>query len=213
MVARSRTHAHYCGLVTLVDTWFGRLMDHVRRLGLLENTVVVFLSDHGTQFADNPEHVVGKPHYALYPGVMHLPLIVRFPDGAGRGQRFGQLVYNIDATATLYDAAALTSADGVDGRSLRTIANGHGWERRPYLTSRYGDTCWYRDDTHWVIFTTDGQARAVFDLATDPACMTNVAASCTDLAKAAWQCVLDDAGGDMPDYRGKHWTDAIGRRH
>jgi len=206
------THAHYRGLVSLVDTWFGRLIDQVRRCGLMDNTVIVFLSDHGTNFGDTPEHVVGKPGTALYPGVMHLPLMVRFPDGAGRGQRFPQLVYNIDATATLYDAAGLTSADGIDGHGLRPIVDASGWEPRAYLTSRYGDTCWYRDATHWVILTIDGEALGVFDLTRAPGCMDNIVDRSPDVVRMAWERVLADAGGALPDYRdAPRRTDAIGR--
>ena len=45
--------ANYSGLVTLVDTWFGKLLDTLDEVGLRDNTLVVFMSDHGTNFADN----------------------------------------------------------------------------------------------------------------------------------------------------------------
>ena len=52
--------ANYAGLVTLVDTWFGRLVDTIDRLGLRENTLIIFLADHGTNFAENPDKATGK---------------------------------------------------------------------------------------------------------------------------------------------------------
>ena len=55
--------AHYCGMVTEVDTWFGRLLDKLDELDLSANTVVFFTGDHGTNFADNPWEVMGKPHH------------------------------------------------------------------------------------------------------------------------------------------------------
>ena len=71
--------ANYAGLVTLVDTWFGRLIDTIDRLGLRDNTLIVFLSDHGTNFAENPDKAVGKPASFMYPGTMDIPLLVRHP--------------------------------------------------------------------------------------------------------------------------------------
>lgn len=69
----------------MVDTWFGRLLDKLRETGKDGNTLVIFVSDHGTNFGDNPERVTGKPAGALYPGTMHIPLIVRHRSAKGRG--------------------------------------------------------------------------------------------------------------------------------
>ncbi len=73
------------GLVTMVDAWFGKLIDTIDRLGLRENTLVIFLSDHGTNFADNPERHHRQAGVRLYPGTMDIPLIARHPAGQGRG--------------------------------------------------------------------------------------------------------------------------------
>ncbi|NSW54801.1 MAG: sulfatase [Armatimonadetes bacterium] len=203
--------AHYCGLVTLVDTCFGRLMTALDEAGLRENTCVAFISDHGTNFvSDNPEGIIGKPSYALYPGVMHLPFMVRFPDGAGRGRRFDQLVYNLDLVGTLYGMAGVEPSQPIDGQDLRTLVSGRDWRPRHYLTSRYGDTCWYRDETHWAIIDVHGTPRAIFDLRTDPGCMNNIAESAPEVAERAWARVLADGDGEMPVYVDGKRTDAIG---
>ena len=86
--------ANYAGLVTLVDTWFGKLVDTIDRLGLKENTLIVFMADHGTNFAENPDRVTGKPADYMYPGTMDLPLLLRHPTGAGAGTRCDEFVYN-----------------------------------------------------------------------------------------------------------------------
>ena len=96
--------ANYAGLVTMVDAWFGKLIDTIDRLGLRENTLVIFLSDHGTNFADNPERIIGKPEYAMYPGTMDIPLIARHPEGKGAGTVNEELVYTLDVPATVLDA-------------------------------------------------------------------------------------------------------------
>ena len=77
--------AQYSGLVSLVDAWFGRLMAKLDALGLAEETYVFLISDHGTNFTDNANGVIGKPANAMYPGVMQLPLLARLPDERGAG--------------------------------------------------------------------------------------------------------------------------------
>ncbi len=207
------TIANYCGLVTLVDTWFGHFIKKVKQLGLWKNSVIVFLSDHGTNFADNPERIIGKPHYALYPGVMHIPLMVHFPSGEGVGQHFNQLVYNMDVTATLYERAGVDihSKVCVDGQNLYPLVKDGKWNEREYLTSRFCDTVWYRDKKWWVIIDVSSKPRAVFNLQKDPHCQNNIVSRCADVVKKAWECILDDADGDLPVYEKMKQTDALGR--
>ena len=51
---RVRTaHAAYCGEVTLVDTWLGYLLGMVERMGLMDNTAVIFTSDHGFYYGEH----------------------------------------------------------------------------------------------------------------------------------------------------------------
>jgi arylsulfatase A-like enzyme len=205
--------AHYCGLVSLVDNWFGLFMKKLKRLGLLENSLIVFTSDHGTNFTDNPEGVIGKPHYSLYPGVMHIPLIVRFPGGLAAGQRLDNLVYNVDFTATLYDYAGVDMSDlGIDGQSLKSLVFNNQWNEREYLTCRYGDTVWYRDRVHWAIIDVRGKPRAVFNIQDDPRCTNNILPETGEVIVKAWKLILQDAGGELPVYDMKKMTDAVGRR-
>mgnify|MGYP001616996359 CR=1 FL=1 len=110
--------ANYSGLVTLVDEWFGKFMAKLKGLGLSGNTYVFLVSDHGTNFCENKREVLGKAENAMYPGVMDLVMMLKSPDGAGKGKTNGELVYNIDLTASIYDAAGIKSKQGIDGRSL-----------------------------------------------------------------------------------------------
>lgn len=207
--------AHYSGLVTLVDTWFGMLLDTLERLELLESTLVIFTSDHGTHFADNPQRVVGKPHYSLWPGVMHLPLIVRNPGGAHGGCVRTELVYNLDATATIYDAAGIAEHQEIDGRSLLPLLGGEGtWRRREYVTCRYNDSLCYIDDEWWVRTDVNGEPGEAFDLRADPLCREDVVEDLPpDVYDRAWRLLLEDAGGDLPVYENPRRTDAVGLRY
>ncbi len=206
------TVAHYKGLVTLVDTWFGKLVDRLRSLGLYEDSVLVLLSDHGTNFADNPELVVGKPAWGLYPGTMHLPLLVHLPGGHGGGQRLDGLVSNLDVPATMCDVAGVYSPDGLDGQSLRPIIAGDATTKWDYLTSRYGNTVWYRDGERWIFCSVRGEERRVFRLGEDDELLPTSEREADEMFDVAWQRILDDAGGELPDYTDWKRTDAVGQK-
>ncbi|MGC9319143.1 MAG: sulfatase family protein [Armatimonadota bacterium] len=207
--------AHYSGLVTLVDTWLGMLMDTLERLDLLESTLVIFTSDHGTNFADNPQRVVGKPAYSLWPGLMHLPLLVRLPGGANAGSRVSDLVYNIDATATLYDLAGVDDHQPIDGRSLLPLLLGEeGWGPREYVTCRYGDCVCCIDDQWWVRGDVDGTLGEAFDVQSDPLCHDDRADDLPDgVLDRAWKRIMADAAGELPTYDDPRRTDAVGLRY
>jgi len=207
-------NAQYSGLVTHVDRWFGEFLHKLDSLGLAENTAVLFISDHGTNFCDNPRNVIGKPANAMYPGVMQLPFLVRTPDEANAGTVRNELVYNLDLTATVYDLAGITSKDGIHGQSVLPLVQAtKGWKSRDYVTCRYGDSlCYIADDT-WALGNIDGKIQEVFDLKSDPNCMVILGKNdARQRWKNAWEYLLRDAGGHFPNYRIKRMTDALGRK-
>lgn len=195
--------AQYCGLVTLVDTWFGKLVAKLDELGLSDNTAVFFISDHGTNFCDNPRHVIGKPHDALYPDMMRLPFLVRLPDETGAGKTCDELIYNIDLTSTVYDLAGIESRQGVDGQSLLSLLREKGkWKKREYVTCRNNHSICYIDDHIWAIGDVSGAPQEIFDLETDPECRVSILRDDGGGRwKKAWERLLHDADGELPDYR------------
>ena len=202
--------AHYCGLVTLFDAWFGRFLDTLRRLDLYDNALIVLTSDHGTNFGDNPREIVGKPGHAMYPGVMHVPLLVRFPGGEAARQRVGDLVYTLDVPATLYAQGGVTGKVA-DGQDLTAAVRGTA-PRREYLTCRYGNGLWYRDQRYWLLLNTARECPEAFDLTTDPRCQQNIRDQLpAAVLSRAWERLVADAGGEIPVYQGAVKTDAIGR--
>ncbi len=204
--------ANYAGLVTLVDTWFGKLMDTVDQLGLRENTLVVFLSDHGTNFADNAQKVVGKPAGYMYPGTMDIPLMVRHPQGLGAGQTCDELVYTVDVPATLMAATGVAPLEGLEGQNLLSLAEeGAAFDRRAYLTCRYGDFVWYKDARTWFFSDLEFTAPSVFDREVDPDCHHNIADRVPDRIALARTRILADANHELPRFERPEWTDAIGR--
>jgi arylsulfatase A-like enzyme len=213
--------AHYCGLCTEIDDWFGKFIQKLKALSLWDNSLVIFTSDHGTNFGDNPDHIIGKPSQFLYPGTMDLPLIVHFPKNDANqyiGQRVNEFVYNLDVTATLYDHAGIDLDHHkiqIDGQSLRLACDNNmecGWRQREYVTSRYGSSLWYRDHHVWMILTLSGIPTHVFYLEQDPQCTRNEFYDVDEtLVDMVWARLLADAGGKISDYTGFNKTDAIGQ--
>lgn len=204
--------AHYCGLVSLVDHWFGRLLDMLDEQNLADRTMVIFTSDHGTNFGDNLWKVIGKPSWALLPGTMHIPLIVRHPSRQGAGKRLAGLRYNSDIAATVYQCTGAQASQEIDGNSLLPALAGDRDGDREYLTCRYGDTVWYRDEKWWVFYTIGSDEMHVFDIQCDGEFATDLgtSAKAKEAIDLACSRILADAEGDLPTYQ-QEMTDAIGQ--
>jgi arylsulfatase A-like enzyme len=204
--------ANYAGLVTFVDAWFGKLVDALDRLGLGENTLVFFLTDHGTNFADNPERIMGKPGDYLYPGTMDIPLLMRHPAGKGAGSVCAEFVHAQDVPATVVAAAGVRPIDRLEGQSLLPLADGSGgFASREHLTCRYGNSVWYKDRKSWYFSAGDFKNPRLFDLESDPTCQRNIADNAPGRVALARERILADAGGSIPIYTSKGATDALGR--
>ncbi|MFC1763892.1 sulfatase [Planctomycetota bacterium] len=112
--AGKRYKTTYC---TWLDDAVGALRQKVRDLGQEENTLIVYLSDHGIER-------YGKS--TLYQGGVHIPMIMNWPGRIAPGAQTNALVQNIDLAATFYDYAniSLPPAYTLDGKSLRPLLEG-----------------------------------------------------------------------------------------
>ena len=133
--------ALYAAEATLVDKWIGRLLEKVEELGLLENTAIIFTSDHGFYLGEHG--LIGKSiimggyhgYTPLYEEVAHIPLIIRPPDAMGKEvDRVGELVQTPDITATILDLAGL-KCEWCEGCSLLPLIRGEGVEWRDFAVS------------------------------------------------------------------------------
>ena len=200
--------AHYSGLVTMVDHWFGPLLETLEAIGKENDTLVVFLSDHGTNFADNLEKVTGKPAGALYPGTMHIPLLMRHPKRLGAGKRLRELVYTLDVPATLCAAAGTGPEDGLEGKNLLPLLEGGHFESREYLTCRYSNSVWYRDQRNWYFSNVHWDNIRLFDLESSDPFSETIARRASDRVNLAQRRIMADGGGELPKYPLKN-TDKV----
>lgn len=121
--------ALYAGEVTLVDHWFGYLLDRIESLGLLKNTAIIFTTDHGFYFGEHgyigKSLVTEKYQQAipLYPEVAHIPLLIYIP-GIEGGKRISALVSLVDLMPTILDLLGVPIPETVQSHSILPIIEG-----------------------------------------------------------------------------------------
>lgn len=153
--------AHYAASVLQIDYEVGQILDSLRDAGLMDNTVVIFASDHGDYLGDH--NFIGKGTF--YEGSIHVPLIVR-PAGGVQAQVHSDLVALGDVTATMLALAGCDVPGYLDSKPLPRL--GLGKDRpRDYL---YGMLAggWMAFDGRWKLCKYDTGEHLLFDLDTDP---------------------------------------------
>ncbi len=107
--------ALYDAEIAYNDYELGRFFDGLRQRGLYEDALIIVVSDHGEEFYDHGGWTHGK---TLYSEVVHVPLLIKFPDGAGAGRRVSSPVQHLDLLPTILDCAGLANPPGLQGESL-----------------------------------------------------------------------------------------------
>lgn len=145
------SRAGYYGSISFIDEQVGRIVEALERRGMLENTLIVYTSDHGDMTGD---HNLWRKSYA-YEASARVPMLMRWPAGMvseRRGRVLAQPVELRDLFPTFLDAAgAGTPARALDGRSLLDLARGRtqGW--REYIDLEHG-VC-YDKSNQWTALT------------------------------------------------------------
>ena len=115
-----RGRAGYYGLITQLDNRIGRLLDTLDDTGLAENTLVLYLSDHGEMAG---EHGMWRKSN-FYEHSSRVPLMLRWPGQLPGGRRVSGVVSLVDVVATMVDAARAPAPAALAGESLLPLARG-----------------------------------------------------------------------------------------
>ncbi len=169
-------HATYCGEVTMVDFWIGRLLGKLDALNLTDNTVVIFTTDHGFYFGEHdyfgkaewvhePEAVVSEgsnvPSWLseswlltvqwspLYNELSRLPLMARGP-GLTPGHRQA-LTTAPDIAPTVLDLTGVGRPATMKGESFGGVLSGQKSEHRPFVVSS------------WPLYMAEGEITTAVD--------------------------------------------------
>ena len=157
---------HYFGMVSLVDQKLGEVLKTLEQLGQLDNTWVIYTSDHGEMLGEH--HLWAKMNF--YRGSVQVPLIITPPASKSRAIHTGVesgLAELTDVTATIADIASAEAPAGCHGQSLLP-AFGSEHIGRELLFSRIGNYAAVRSDEHRLTaHLKSGTICELFNLETD----------------------------------------------
>jgi len=137
------------GMIQRLDKGVGRLREELERLGLAEDTMVLFTSDNGPQFGGEGENCTTRFNCNFngakgltYEGGIRLPMILRWPDGLPSGKQIDDMVHFTDWLPTLAAAvgAQITGELPLDGWNILPVLRGEGGKvntRRFWQWNRY----------------------------------------------------------------------------
>lgn len=113
--------AAYWALIDHIDYEVGRLVEALRATGQLENTLIIFTSDHGEMLGDHGIYFQGA---YFYPEMIKVPLVISWPAGIPGGVRVPAMVELVDIAPTILAAAGVGPYAGMQGKSLLPIISG-----------------------------------------------------------------------------------------
>jgi len=171
--------AGYYGMVSLVDGFVGRVLDALDRLGIAENTIVLWTSDHGDQMWEHQLFL----KFCMHEASVHVPLLVHVP-GIPAARR-EELVQHIDVLPTLCDLVGAETPPGAQGRSLLPLleAGPARADLHEAVFSQIGNLQMIRTRSH-KLNVYGGTPGELYDLQNDPNEFHNLMA-CEDHAQTA----------------------------
>lgn len=170
--------AAYWAMIDLIDDQVGRMLEVLNETGQRDNTIVIFMSDHGEMLGDHGLYLKG-PYF--YDPAIRVPLIVSWPGRVAADVRSRALVELTDLAPTLLEAAGLSIAKRMQGRSLWPLLTGErdtDSHRDDIYCEYYNAKPWHRDPaahattvrthTHKLVAVHGLNTGELYDLERDP---------------------------------------------
>jgi len=175
--------AHYWGYCTMLDAMFGEVLDALEATGELDNTIVIYTSDHGDYCGDHGLYCKGVPAFR---GAYNVPLAIRWPEGIANPARVcDDFTTHADMAMTFWELAGCAPPEeDMPGRSIMPLFRDErpdDWRDEMHLQFN-GVEVYY---TQRTVFTHDWKYvynafdfDELYDLRRDPHEMHNLAAPC-----------------------------------
>ncbi|WP_306256579.1 sulfatase [Pararhizobium sp. IMCC21322] len=168
--------AAYYAMIELIDHQFGRIVRSLEETGQLDNTIIVFMSDHGEMLGD---HGLIYKGCRFFEGLVHVPLIISWPQKFSENLKSEGLVELVDVAPTLLDAAGLDIPSCFQGNSLMPVLTGQADASiiRDHVICEYRDSVampnasngsMYFDGRYKIIVYHGLGIGELYDLASDP---------------------------------------------
>ncbi len=176
----------YYAMIEMIDHHFGDLLESLDAIGELDNTIVIFQSDHGELLGDHGLVFKGA---RCFEGAVRVPLIMSWPEHIEKGIQSDALVELIDVAPTLLEAAGIETPYFVQGRSLLPMLSGDAdpHVHKSVVLSEFHDSCQFNEGTDGPtqsVMSCDGRYKMVtyrdhdlgelFDLEVDPGEFTDL---------------------------------------
>ncbi|GAA0178507.1 sulfatase-like hydrolase/transferase [Clostridium sediminicola] len=180
----ARAYAHQ----TMIDDAGGMVLNKLKELGLDENTIVIWSTDHGDALASHGGHF-DKCSY-MSQEVMRIPMAIKWPGKIETKQKCNKLVSNMDIPTTILDAAGLAFDNKVHGESIIKLfsedkdswredlmceTSGHGY------AEKINGRMYVKGDYKYVSF--EGQMKELYNLKEDPYELNNL------IGKKEYSCI------------------------
>ncbi len=155
--------AAYYAMIELIDYNIGRLLHELEISGQLDNTVIIFMSDHGEMLGDHGIFLKG-PY--VYEPAIHVPLIISWPKCFQKGLKSNALVELTDVAPTILELAGIPVPIRMQGKSFANICVGKvdvDYHRDFVFTEYYNALPNHRNPTPYLTMIRDLQYKiAVF---------------------------------------------------
>ncbi len=148
--------AAYASCVSFVDYHAGRILEHLRETGEIENTIVLWIADHGELLGDFGSF--GKR--SIFDAAAQVPLIVRYPDRFRAGEVCDSVCSLVDVAPTILEGCGLDTIDQHEGHDLAETAAGNPADRP-------GVICQYSQRESGLYGLIDDDFKYVFSAADD----------------------------------------------
>ena len=130
----------YDGSIRGMDVEIARLLERLEQLGLSDQTLIAFVSDHGTEFLDHDRHFHG---HSVYGELNRVPLLINGPN-VPAGEVISQTIQSIDLMPTILELAGMEAPEGMQGQSLVPLFQNaesgseqdRSWRARPAFTEK-----------------------------------------------------------------------------
>jgi N-acetylglucosamine-6-sulfatase len=195
-----------------VDDSLGRILATLEKKGVLDETVVVFTSDHGYFYG---EHGLNEERRLAYEETIRIPLLIRYPRRIDANVTRSQMVLSIDLAPTLLELAGVQPGADLQGRSLIAVLerDSRDW-RSSFLVEYYSDTVFprihrmgyvaARTERHKYIQYRELEGMdELYDLEADPFEETNIigradASGTLERMKSELRRLLEQTKGSIP---------------
>lgn len=133
----AREHDWYDESIRAMDAELRRLVERTEELGLADDTLIVFTSDHGEEFLEHGRHFHGN---STYGEMTNVPLMFYGPRWVPAGTVVEETVQTLDVYPTLLELCGIPAPDGIQGVSLTPLLRGSGtWRPRPAYASQFSE--------------------------------------------------------------------------